>query len=198
MGGAMNVKWSTVAESLPGRLGKQVRERWQNHLDPALTKEPWDEEEDQLLISLQAVMGNRWSEIARAFAGRSENSVRRPFSELFPLVSRPRARAHPWLTTLSPSSFSSLPAFHIHVPSWFVVMGLRDPRPPHLAPYRRSRTGGTRNSGKVWRRSANFAPAVSSGCALTSLRMRRWGRPSAPHLPGLPPPGHASISRAPM
>jgi len=76
MGGAAHVKWSSVAEHLPGRLGKQVRERWQNHLDPSLTKEPWAEAEDQLLISLQALMGNRWSEIARAFVGRSENSVK--------------------------------------------------------------------------------------------------------------------------
>lgn len=76
MGGAVNVKWSAVALHLTGRLGKQVRERWQNHLDPCLIKDPWRSEEDQLLISLQAVMGNRWSEIARAFPGRSENSVK--------------------------------------------------------------------------------------------------------------------------
>lgn len=75
-GGPLNVKWADVAEVLPGRLGKQVRERWQNHLDPQLSKEPWEEAEDQLLISLQAVMGNKWSEIARAFQGRSENSVK--------------------------------------------------------------------------------------------------------------------------
>lgn len=75
-GGPLNVKWAEVAEVLPGRLGKQVRERWQNHLDPQLSKEPWQEAEDQLLISLQAVMGNKWSEIARAFEGRSENSVK--------------------------------------------------------------------------------------------------------------------------
>jgi hypothetical protein len=75
-GGALAVKWNDVADALPGRLGKQVRERWQNHLDPALSKEPWEEAEDQLLVSLQAVMGNKWSEIARAFGGRSENSVK--------------------------------------------------------------------------------------------------------------------------
>jgi len=75
-GGALMVKWNAVADALPGRLGKQVRERWQNHLDPALSKEPWEEAEDQLLVSLQAVMGNKWSEIARAFGGRSENSVK--------------------------------------------------------------------------------------------------------------------------
>ena len=44
MGGAANVKWSSVAMHLPGRLGKQVRERWQTHLDPCLTKEPWAED----------------------------------------------------------------------------------------------------------------------------------------------------------
>ena len=75
-GGPYVVKWTEVAEKLSGRLGKQVRERWQNHLDPELSKEPWQEHEDQLLVSLQAVMGNKWSEIARAFAGRSENSVK--------------------------------------------------------------------------------------------------------------------------
>eukprot|EP00613_Pedinella_sp_CCMP2098_P000553 CAMPEP_0171619216 /NCGR_PEP_ID=MMETSP0990-20121206/15237_1 /TAXON_ID=483369 /ORGANISM="non described non described, Strain CCMP2098" /LENGTH=377 /DNA_ID=CAMNT_0012184223 /DNA_START=124 /DNA_END=1257 /DNA_ORIENTATION=- len=75
-GGPLQVKWTDVAERLKGRLGKQVRERWQNHLDPALSKDPWGEDEDQLLVSLQACMGNKWSEIARAFAGRSENSVK--------------------------------------------------------------------------------------------------------------------------
>lgn len=75
-GGALQVKWTDIAERLKGRLGKQVRERWQNHLDPALSKDPWGEDEDQLLISLQACMGNKWSEIARAFTGRSENSVK--------------------------------------------------------------------------------------------------------------------------
>ncbi|XP_035831554.1 myb-like protein A isoform X2 [Helianthus annuus] len=28
-------KWSTIAQRLPGRIGKQCRERWHNHLNPA-------------------------------------------------------------------------------------------------------------------------------------------------------------------
>ena len=31
--GALKVKWSAVADTMPGRIGKQCRERWFNHLD---------------------------------------------------------------------------------------------------------------------------------------------------------------------
>ena len=33
-------KWSTIAEYIPGRIGKQCRERWFNHLDPTIKREP--------------------------------------------------------------------------------------------------------------------------------------------------------------
>jgi len=35
------VKWSQVAEQLPGRIGKQCRERWFNHLDKGIVKADW-------------------------------------------------------------------------------------------------------------------------------------------------------------
>ena len=75
-GGVNMVKWSAVAHQVKGRLGKQVRERWYNHLDPMLKKGPWSTEEDALLLQLQAKMGNRWCEIAKNIAGRSENAVK--------------------------------------------------------------------------------------------------------------------------
>ena len=34
-------RWSLVAEKLPGRIGKQCRERWLNHLDPKINRNPW-------------------------------------------------------------------------------------------------------------------------------------------------------------
>ena len=33
--------WSIVAAKLPTRTGKQCRERWHNHLDPAINKGEW-------------------------------------------------------------------------------------------------------------------------------------------------------------
>ena len=37
--------WSLVAALVPGRTGKQCRERWYNHLDANVNKEPWSIEE---------------------------------------------------------------------------------------------------------------------------------------------------------
>ena len=38
--GVGNIKWSVIASKLPGRIGKQCRERWFNHLDPTISKGP--------------------------------------------------------------------------------------------------------------------------------------------------------------
>jgi hypothetical protein len=46
-----------------------TRERWQNHLDPSITKAPWSLEEDRLIISLQNQFGNQWADIAERLPG---------------------------------------------------------------------------------------------------------------------------------
>ena len=63
-------KWSQIAAQLDGRLGKQCRERWYNHLDPTIRREPWDESEDRLIIDLQHRLGNKWAEMATEIPGR--------------------------------------------------------------------------------------------------------------------------------
>ena len=40
-------KWSVLASHLPGRTGKQCRERWHNQLNPDISKSPWTEDEDR-------------------------------------------------------------------------------------------------------------------------------------------------------
>ncbi|KAD4586641.1 hypothetical protein E3N88_24242 [Mikania micrantha] len=69
-------KWSRIAAKLPGRIAKQCRDRWQNHLRPDITKDAWSEEEDKLLIAIHKEVGNKWSEIARRLPGRSENTIK--------------------------------------------------------------------------------------------------------------------------
>ena len=68
--------WSQLAQLLPGRIGKQCRERWINHLNPKITHSSWTEEEDALLIKLHNEYGNAWAKIAKSFEGRTDNCVK--------------------------------------------------------------------------------------------------------------------------
>lgn len=68
--------WGQIAERIPGRTPKQCRERWKNHLDPAINKGPYTEEEDTIILSAQERLGNKWSQIAQLLKGRTEDSVK--------------------------------------------------------------------------------------------------------------------------
>ncbi|KAJ1624250.1 Homeodomain-like protein [Pavlovales sp. CCMP2436] len=69
-------KWSIVAAQVPGRNGKQCRERWHNQLDPAIRRGPWTFEEDQLLLQAHREHGSKWSIIAKCLPGRTDNSIK--------------------------------------------------------------------------------------------------------------------------
>ncbi|CAO2185840.1 unnamed protein product [Urochloa humidicola] len=69
--------WSSVAQ-LAGlrRSGKSCRLRWMNYLRPDLKKEPITKREEELIISLQRSLGNRWSTIAARMPGRTDNEIK--------------------------------------------------------------------------------------------------------------------------
>ena len=68
--------WNFLSNYLPGRTGKQCRERWCNHLCPDINKSPWSLEEEMLLLLIHNKLGNKWSQITKYLKGRTDNTIK--------------------------------------------------------------------------------------------------------------------------
>ncbi|XP_074591080.1 transcription factor MYB61-like [Curcuma longa] len=69
--------WSSVSKSAGlRRCGKSCRRRWINYLRPGLKRGKLSREEEDLIVSLHQVLGNRWSLIASHLPGRTDNEIK--------------------------------------------------------------------------------------------------------------------------
>ncbi|XVF32866.1 hypothetical protein REPUB_Repub17cG0119700 [Reevesia pubescens] len=83
------------------RCGKSCRLRWINYLRADLKRGNITAEEEEIIINLHAILGNRWSLIASHLAGRTDNEIknywnshlsrkihsfRRPSSQSLPVI----------------------------------------------------------------------------------------------------------------
>uniref|UniRef100_A0A6N2MND7 Uncharacterized protein n=1 Tax=Salix viminalis TaxID=40686 RepID=A0A6N2MND7_SALVM len=58
------------------RCGKSCRLRWTNYLRPDIKRGKFSEEEEQTILNLHSVLGNKWSAIASHLPGRTDNEIK--------------------------------------------------------------------------------------------------------------------------
>ncbi|KAB5551911.1 hypothetical protein DKX38_009222 [Salix brachista] len=69
--------WSAVSKrSGLMRCGKSCRLRWKNYLRPNIKRGGMSQEEEDMIIRMHKLLGNRWALIAGRIPGRTDNDVK--------------------------------------------------------------------------------------------------------------------------
>ncbi|CAO2182298.1 unnamed protein product [Urochloa humidicola] len=168
-------RWSVIAQSLPGRIGKQCRERWINHLRPDIKQnEIWTLEDDKLLIGAHKHFGNRWSAIARFLPGWSENAIKNHWNATKRSLKAKRRLKKKKSEQVPPGQLSILEEY---IRSVSPDLPSTPPPPPPVTPPRQNLAYSGVMGPEVVQAPApememNFNAAIPAG-------------PPSPHLPGM-------------
>ncbi|KAG8386941.1 hypothetical protein BUALT_Bualt03G0201100 [Buddleja alternifolia] len=69
--------WRTLPKNAGlQRCGKSCRLRWSNYLRPDIKRGRFSFEEEESIIQLHSVLGNKWSAIAARLPGRTDNEIK--------------------------------------------------------------------------------------------------------------------------
>ena len=75
-------KWKLISSVVPGRTDAQIRERFENVLNPDLNRGPWSVSERETLASLVQTIGPKWSIISQELTNRTDSMCKREWEKI--------------------------------------------------------------------------------------------------------------------
>ncbi|KAJ1404308.1 SANT/Myb domain [Sesbania bispinosa] len=109
--------WNSVQKNSGlGRCGKSCRLRWVNHLRPNLSKGPFSNEEEKIIILLHAKQGNKWAQMAAQLPGRTDNEIKNFWNTRMKRCQRAGLPLYP------PEVLNEANTFHIQEKEYFTQL----------------------------------------------------------------------------
>jgi hypothetical protein len=74
--------WQMIANMIGTKTQRQVKERWEEHLDEKINKSEWKPEEDKIILSNVDKLGKKWKAISKMLQGRTGEQCKNRFNQL--------------------------------------------------------------------------------------------------------------------